>query len=73
MRPNTDGISMADIKLGAGFETKSEAVQQAMIQRAKELVAKQREKVRCACLLACGVSVRWWWWWWRWPGVRSVC
>ena len=36
---------MADITLAAGFETKSELVQAAMIQRAKELVAKQRENV----------------------------
>eukprot|EP00750_Incisomonas_marina_P021076 INCI4157.1.p1 GENE.INCI4157.1~~INCI4157.1.p1 ORF type:complete len:373 (+),score=81.22 INCI4157.1:265-1383(+) len=43
--PSTEGITMADITLAAGFETKSELVQAAMIQRAKELVAKQRENV----------------------------
>jgi hypothetical protein len=42
---NTDHISMADITLADGFESKSETVQQAMIQRAKELKAKQDFKV----------------------------
>jgi len=41
---------MDDITLADGFETKSEVVQQAMIQRAKELVAKQREKVGAFCV-----------------------
>ena len=42
---STAHIDVGDITLAAGFESKSETVQQAMIERAKELKARQDAKI----------------------------